>query len=106
MKKNEEKTTLNEFRKAKGLTQLSLANQIGINEKTYARYEKAPYLAPTYITLELAKLYEVSVESLFRMPEAENSYHIKIIQEVKKLNIDDSKFLYDYIVFMKEHRYF
>lgn len=106
MSEKEEKTTLFKFRKAKGLTQLDIANEIGINVKTYARYETEPFSAPVSTILKLAKFYEISVESLFKMPESENSYHIRIIQEVKKLNIEDSKFLYDYIVFMKEHRYF
>lgn len=106
MREKEEKATLFEFRKAKGLTQLEIANEIGINVKTYARYETAPFSAPVSTILELAKFYEVSVESFFKMPESENSYHIRIIQEVKKLNMEDSKFLYDYIVFMIEHRHF
>lgn len=59
---------LKELRKANKLTQKQVAEQINIPKSSYARYELEISQAPINIYIELAKLFNVSLDELLDNP--------------------------------------
>lgn len=55
---------LKELRKAKGLTQHQLANELGISQQAYARYEKGDREPKISTLIKLADYFDVSVDYL------------------------------------------
>ncbi|WP_258088149.1 helix-turn-helix domain-containing protein [Weissella fangxianensis] len=55
---------LKELRKAKGLTQHQLANELGISQQSYARYEKGDREPNIATLIKLADYFDVSVDYL------------------------------------------
>ena len=57
-------TFLRDLRKEKGLTQEELAEKLYVNNRTISRWENARTMPDFDVLIELAKLYDVSVEEL------------------------------------------
>lgn len=63
------KTNLKQYRESKGITQKELADQVGIRRETIVHLEQNKYNPSLELALKLARLFEVSVESLFALSE-------------------------------------
>ena len=63
---NQEKigTFLKELRKEKNMTQEQLAEKLNVNNRTISRWENARTMPDFDMMIELAKLYDVSIEEL------------------------------------------
>ena len=64
-------TRLREFRQAKGLDQAALAALVGVRRETIGRLEKAQYNPSLKLAMDLARVFEVPVETLFAFREEE-----------------------------------
>jgi len=62
-------TYLGEHRKAAGLTQAALAQQVGVSRKTINTVENRVFVPSTVLALKLAKTLGVSVETLFALDD-------------------------------------
>ncbi|WP_373635745.1 helix-turn-helix transcriptional regulator [Yoonia sp. SS1-5] len=63
------RNTLREHRKAAGLTQAALANQVDVSRKTINTVENGVFIPSTVLALKLAHALGTSVETLFQIPE-------------------------------------
>ena len=57
-----------EVRKAKGLTQADLAQLANVSRKTINTIENNVFVPSTILALTLAKVLDVSVQDLFKLP--------------------------------------
>ncbi len=57
-------TNLIRLRKAKGLTQLELANELNYSDRNISKWENAQALPTTEVLVELSKFFEVSIDYL------------------------------------------
>ena len=64
-------TRLREFRQAKGLDQAALAALVGVRRETIGRLEKWQYNPSLKLAMDLARVFEVPVETLFAFREEE-----------------------------------
>ena len=64
-------TRLREFRQAKGLDQAALASLVGVRRETIGRLEKGQYNPSLKLAMDLARVFEVPVETLFTFREEE-----------------------------------
>ena len=64
-------TRLREFRQAKGLDQAALAALVGVRRETIGRLEKGQYNPSLKLAMDLARVFEVPVETLFTFQEEE-----------------------------------
>lgn len=62
-------TRLREFRQAKGLDQAALAALVGVRRETIGRLEKGQYNPSLKLAMDLARVFEVPVETLFAFRE-------------------------------------
>lgn len=62
-------TKLKEYREERGLTQKDLAEQVGVRRETIVHLEKNKYNPSLELALEIAQIFEVPVETLFRLKE-------------------------------------
>ena len=62
---------LREFRQAKGLDQAALAALVGVRRETIGRLEKGQYNPSLKLAMDLARVFEVPVETLFAFREEE-----------------------------------
>ena len=60
-------THLAHHRKAAGLTQAALAQQVGVSRKTINTVENRVFVHSTILALKLAQALNVSVETLFEL---------------------------------------
>ena len=58
-----------EVRKAKGLTQADLAQLANVSRKTINTIENNVFVPSTIVALTLAKVLDVSVQDLFKLPD-------------------------------------
>ena len=58
-----------EVRKAKGLTQADLAQLANVSRKTINTIENNVFVPSTILALTLAKVLDVSVQDLFKLPD-------------------------------------
>ena len=58
-----------EVRKAKGLTQADLAQLANVSRKTINTIENNVFVPSTILALTLAKVLDVSVHDLFKLPD-------------------------------------
>ena len=63
------KTRLKEYRARFGLKQEDLANLVGVRRETIVNLEKGRYNPSLKLAMDLAKVFHVSVEELFRYTE-------------------------------------
>ena len=59
-------------RVAEGMTQQDLAARVGVTRQTILSIEKGKYTPSVALALCLAKVLDVSVETLFQLKEGEN----------------------------------
>lgn len=59
------KNNVNEHRMRTGLTQEELAQKVGVTRQTIIAIERGNYTPSVLLSLKLAKVFSVSVESLF-----------------------------------------
>ena len=64
-------TRLREFRQAKGLDQAALAALVGVRRETIGRLEKGQYNPSLKLAMDLARVFEVPVETLFAFREVD-----------------------------------
>ena len=64
-------TRLREYRQAKGLDQAALAALVGVRRETIGRLEKGQYNPSLKLAMDLARVFEVPVETLFAFREEE-----------------------------------
>ena len=64
-------TRLREHRQAKGLDQAELAALVGVRRETIGRLEKGQYNPSLKLAMDLARVFEVPVETLFTFREEE-----------------------------------
>ena len=64
-------TRLREFRQAMGLDQAALAALVGVRRETIGRLEKGQYNPSLKLAMDLARVFEVPVETLFAFREEE-----------------------------------
>ena len=62
-------TRLREYRQAKGLDQAALAALVGVRRETIGRLEKGQYNPSLKLAMDLARVFEVPVETLFAFRE-------------------------------------
>jgi putative transcriptional regulator len=65
------KNTLKIERERLGLTQATLAEEIGVSRKTINTIENSVFVPSTILALKLAKAFDRQVEDLFQLEEAE-----------------------------------
>ena len=63
------KTKLREYRAKTGMTQGELADRVGVRRETVIRLEKGLYNPSLKLAMDIAKVFETSVESLFSFDE-------------------------------------
>lgn len=63
---------LSEIRRRRGIAAAQLAQSIGVQRQTIYAIEAGSYVPNTSVALHLARVLEVSVEELFRLPEGES----------------------------------
>lgn len=59
------KTRLNELRTLKGMSQDELANIVGVRRETILRLEKGLYNPSLKLAMDIAKVFNKSVEEVF-----------------------------------------
>ena len=62
-------TKLKEYRERDGLKQADLAERVGVRRETIVNLEKGRYNPSLKLAMDLAKVFHVSVEELFRYTE-------------------------------------
>ena len=62
---------VHKFRKLKRLTQEELASSVGVTRQTIISIEQGKYIASLPLALKIAKIFEVSVEEVFKLEENE-----------------------------------
>lgn len=62
-------TKLKEYREQGGLKQADLADLVGVRRETIVNLEKGRYNPSLKLAMDLAKVFHVSVEELFRYTE-------------------------------------
>ena len=60
---------LGAVRKAAGLTQAALAEQVGVSRKTINTVENSVFVPSTLLALRLARVLDVPVEALFTLQD-------------------------------------
>ena len=60
---------LGTVRKAAGLTQAALAEQVGVSRKTINTVENRVFVPSTLLALRLARVLDVPVEALFALDD-------------------------------------
>ncbi len=63
------RNTLHAHRKAAGLTQARLAEDVGVSRKTINTIENRVFVPSTVLALKLARALDVRVEDLFELEE-------------------------------------
>lgn len=61
------KTELKKYRENAGLTQKELAEKVGVRRETISHLEKNRYNPSLELAMELAQVFNISVEMLFRL---------------------------------------
>jgi putative transcriptional regulator len=61
--------SLREARAGRGWTQADLADRVGVTRKTINTVENGVFVPSTTLALKLARVLEMPVEQLFRLPD-------------------------------------
>ena len=91
------------LREKAGLTQAEIAETIGVERATYARYESGARKISAQALIKLAHLYEVSPEFIMLMEEPDKNrddWTNQIILDTKRLNADGKAQLQQYLQFL------
>jgi len=65
---------LADLRKDKGLKQKQLALELGISEDMLSSYERGKYTVPDDIKVKIAEYFDISLDYLFGLVDAQISY--------------------------------
>lgn len=98
---NREKNMLAKLRNKKGVTQLTASEDLGINPKTYSRYESNPWLMNAQALHNMSTYFKVSMATILDISE-QTDFPSMIYEEVKKMTVDESKLVYDFIMLIKK----
>ena len=87
-----------ECRRAKGLTQLQLADRLGITDKAISKWERGIAMPDSSIMLELCDILKISVNELLSgeriiMENYEKQTERKLIELVKEAEVKDRQLL-------------
>jgi putative transcriptional regulator len=63
------------FRAMHNWTQETLAVKVGVTRKTINTIENGKFIPSTYLALKIARAFNVSVEDIFLLGEADESTH-------------------------------
>lgn len=91
------------LRQTAGLTQEEVAEKIGVERATYARYESGARKISAQALLQLAHFYEVTPEYIMLMDEADerrDDWEKQIIFDTKRLNAAGRAQLQEYLRFL------
>lgn len=66
-------TKLKELRASKNLSQEDLANLVGVRRETIARLEKGIYNPSLKVAMDIAKVFDKTVEEIFFFEEHNNT---------------------------------
>jgi putative transcriptional regulator len=65
------KNNLKEFRQENGLTQIQLANEIGVSRQTIISIESNRYTPSVTLSLKIAKFFNLTVEDIFQLEKSD-----------------------------------
>ena len=65
------KTKIKEYRAKYGMKQGELAERVGVRRETIIRLEKGQYNPSLKLAIDIAKVFEVSIEELFEFSKDE-----------------------------------
>ena len=65
------KTEIKEYRAKYGMKQGELAERVGVRRETIIRLEKGQYNPSLKLAIDIAKVFEVSIEELFEFSKDE-----------------------------------
>lgn len=65
------KNEVHKYRKQMKLTQEDLAKKVGVTRQTIISIEQGKYIASLPLALKIAKIFNVTVETLFSLEEGE-----------------------------------
>jgi putative transcriptional regulator len=65
--KRDVKNSVERERQQAGLTQIELADKVGVTRQTIIAIEKGDYTPSVALALRLAKVFKISVEDLFAL---------------------------------------
>ena len=88
---------LRKIRKAKGITQVELANKIGVSQRMMVYYERDAEYPPTKLIAPMAKILKVPTDELLGVKAAKNAEPEKNLRlwnklkKVDKFNKPDQK---------------
>lgn len=84
---------LQKLRGEAGLTQEEVAERIGVERATYARYESGARKLSASALMELAHFYEVSPEYIMLMeePNVDEEWEHELIHSARRLNVEGRK---------------
>ena len=82
---------LAELRKQKGLSQEELADKLNVSRQTISKWERGEASPDTDNLIELAKLYEISLDKLLGLKAEEENKEAKSENEEAKIKISNSK---------------
>ena len=90
---------LQKLRGEAGLTQEEVAERIGVERATYARYESGARKLSASALMELAHFYEVSPEYIMLMeePNIDEEWEHELIHSARRLNAEGRKQLIKYM---------
>lgn len=90
---------LQKLRGEAGLTQEEVAERIGVERATYARYESGARKLSASALMELAHFYEVSPEYIMLMeePNIDEEWEHELIHSARRLNSDGKQLVLDYV---------
>ena len=91
------------LRQTAGLTQEEVAERIGVERATYARYESGARKISAQALIQLAHLYEVTPEYIMLMDELDelrDDWEKQLIFDAKRLNAAGKSQLQEYLHFL------
>jgi len=93
---------LQKLRGEAGLTQEEVAERIGVERATYARYESGARKLSASALMELAHFYEVSPEYIMLMeePNIDEEWEHELIHSARRLNVEGRTELRKYIGYL------
>lgn len=66
------RSLVRQHRQLGGMTQQELADRVGVTRQTVLSIEKGKYTPSVALALQIARVFDVAVEDLFRLTEGEN----------------------------------
>lgn len=93
---------LKELRTKSNVTQLQIAEFLGVSRSTYTRYEIGEREPNVYMLKKIAAFFKISIDVLLQNNSEDDSLDSQIMYSVSDLNDDDKINLIRYIDYMKK----